>query len=96
MEESFRENQGQQKPPTSKEALKKLKRFNMNEKYCNKTKNNKLEKPSCCVCITDIKMDEDTLLIPCGHMFHYECIMSWLTQNNTCPVCRFELPAEGL
>jgi len=93
MEESFRMNQGNPKPPTSKEALKKLKRFKMNEKYCNK-KDGKLEQPNCCVCLTDIKTNEDTLLIPCGHMFHNECIMSWLNQNNTCPVCRFELPPE--
>ena len=97
MEESFRQNQGNNKPPTSKEAIKKLKRFKMNEKYCKKGEDKsgtKLEQPSCCVCITEIKMNDDTLLIPCGHMFHNDCIMPWLSQNNTCPVCRFELPAE--
>ena len=26
--------------------------------------------------------------LPCAHIFHRTCILQWLTQNPTCPVCR--------
>ena len=76
-------------PPTSESALKKLKRFFLNEKYCKKNKNGKLELPSCCICLDDIQLKEETVLLPCGHMFHWNCCLNWLKQNNTCPMCRF-------
>ena len=78
-------------PPTSESALKKLKRFYLNEKYCKKDKKGKLELPSCCICLNDIELKEETVLLPCGHMFHWNCCLSWLKQNNTCPMCRFVL-----
>lgn len=79
---------------TSKSAYEKLKKFEMNETYCNKGKDGKIEKPNCIICIADIEMKAKTLLIPCGHMFHESCIKEWLEKHNTCPVCRFELPAN--
>jgi hypothetical protein len=30
----------------------------------------------------------------CGHVFHEECAVTWLTQHNTCPYCRHELPLQ--
>jgi hypothetical protein len=78
------------RPPTARTLLRNLKKLNMNEKYCKKDKN-KIEYPSCSVCISDIRKNEETILLPCGHMYHSKCIMEWLKENNTCPVCRFEL-----
>jgi hypothetical protein len=94
IEESMRQSQNQRKPPASKDAVSKLKKFKMTEKYCKKNDKGVLEHPSCCVCISDISKGEETLLLPCGHMFHSSCIADWLSQNNTCPVCRFELPVN--
>jgi hypothetical protein len=40
----------------------------------------------CCIC-----MDKNTnnwVDIPCGHSFHYECIIEWNQTSNTCPICR--------
>ena len=80
--------------PTKKEALDKLKKFPMSAKYCKKINGNKLEFPQCCICLNDINKSEITILLPCGHMFHCDCCLKWLQSKNTCPVCRFELPAE--
>jgi hypothetical protein len=77
-------------PPTSKENLSKLKEFNMSEKYCKK-ENNKVELPNCCICLEEISLGEKSILLPCGHMFHSNCIVTWLKKNNTCPMCRFEI-----
>ena len=78
-------------PPTSDKVLKKLKKFPLTEKYCKKDKNGKDELPSCCICLSDIEKNEETVLLPCGHMFHWNCCLTWLKNNNTCPMCRFEL-----
>ena len=76
---------------TSEKSLQKLKRFKMNEKYCKKSSEGKTEYPNCCICLSDVVRNEETVLLPCGHMFHWPCVLEWLKQNNTCPVCRFEL-----
>lgn len=79
--------------PTSKKALEKLKVFKLEKSHCKEDKETgKNELPNCIVCMTDIEINSDTLLIPCGHMFHDKCIRLWLEKHNTCPVCRFELP----
>ena len=76
-------------PPASEESLKKLKKFSMNEKYCKKDKKGKYELPNCCICLSEIRKGEKTVLLPCGHMFHWKCCLTWLKSNNTCPICRF-------
>ena len=81
-------------PPTSKKALKNLKRFKMTEKYSKKNDKKITEFPNCCICITDINKGELTIMLPCGHLFHDSCLFSWLKKHNTCPICRFELPPE--
>jgi len=78
-------------PPTKPEVLKKLKKFEMSEKYCKKTENNQLEYPNCCICLADIILKQRTVLLPCGHLLHWKCGELWLKKQNTCPVCRFEL-----
>lgn len=30
--------------------------------------------------------------LPCGHCFHKTCISRWLTEAETCPVCRAHVP----
>ena len=89
------QNQHQGNPPAAQTAIDKLKHFKMEKKYCKKDdKNNKLEFPECSICLTEINEGQNTVLLPCGHMFHDECVTKWLKIHNTCPLCRFELPTD--
>ncbi|CAK7325179.1 unnamed protein product [Dovyalis caffra] len=46
--------------------------------------------PSCCsICLGDYKDSDMLRLLPdCGHVFHLNCVDSWLRLHPTCPICR--------
>lgn len=42
-----------------------------------------------CFCLAKIEKDERIRRLPCGHVFHQDCIDQWLSPaHNTCPYCR--------
>ena len=51
---------------------------------------------NCVICLEDFKDKERIICLPCIHVFHSECIKSWLTKDNCCPTCKFELTFENL
>lgn len=49
---------------------------------------------TCQICFDDqdFQDNDDIILLPCNHIFHYACLQTWLLKyNNTCPVCRYNL-----
>lgn len=52
-------------------------------------------KEDCPVCKEEYKVGEQVMKLPCNHRFHIDCLQPWLKMRNTCPVCRYALPASG-
>ena len=42
----------------------------------------------CIICLEQFKIEEKSLKLICGHIFHKECLDPWLKNHNTCPICR--------
>ena len=59
---------------------------------------NKLDndKKSCVICMEDFKNGDVSTNLPCLHMFHTNCIQSWLKTQNTCPICKFQLTQDNI
>ncbi|XP_057426291.1 RING-H2 finger protein ATL32-like [Lotus japonicus] len=48
-------------------------------------------KGKCAICFEDFHVG---VRMPCLHMFHKDCITSWLQKANSCPLCRFQMPTD--
>ncbi|KAH0500039.1 E3 ubiquitin-protein ligase RNF12-B, partial [Microtus ochrogaster] len=43
---------------------------------------------TCTICITEYTEGDKLRALPCSHEYHVHCIDCWLSENNTCPICR--------
>jgi hypothetical protein len=46
----------------------------------------------CTICFMPVGEDEETMMTPCGHGFHRECLETWMQHQMTCPADRLPLP----
>jgi Ring finger domain len=42
---------------------------------------------TCVVCLDDLDVGNRVRRLPCNHVFHAECIRTWLRRKNACPCC---------
>ncbi|KYN34496.1 TRAF-interacting protein [Trachymyrmex septentrionalis] len=42
----------------------------------------------CVICSELLVPSDDIFHTPCGHIFHYACLLQWLERSKTCPQCR--------
>lgn len=45
----------------------------------------------CCICLSEMIIDDTIHILPCKHYFHDNCIKPWLFEKLTCPLCKFDL-----
>merc|ERR1740121_1532011 len=76
-------------PPTSASTLRSLPRIKVTAYDIAAN-----EGSECSICLGDLVAGEPALRLPCGHLFHEDCVTDWLKKSNECPVCRFELPTD--
>ena len=53
-------------------------------------------KTSCPISSEVLNAGEWAARMPCGHYFGRDDLFKWLAINNTCPVCRYELPTDDI
>ena len=54
-----------------------------------------LEGKECGVCFDSLSSGVAITRLPCGHVYHVNCIVGWLVKHCTCPECRYELPTNN-
>ena len=54
------------------------------------------EKKNCVICLEDFKTGDKTIILPCIHIFHNNCIKNWLKKQNSCPICKFKISSENM
>ena len=69
-------------PPAQKEAIEALPTVTIKDNL------------QCSVCLDDFEMGAEAKQMPCKDKFHSGCILPWLELHSSCPVCRFQLPAD--
>ncbi|KAK8010379.1 hypothetical protein PG990_009344 [Apiospora arundinis] len=74
-------------PPATEETIARLPRKKLDEKMLPGGEG------ECTICIDDVAMGDEVVVLPCKHWFHEECVVLWLKEHNTCPICR--APVEG-
>lgn len=50
--------------------------------------------PLCSICHDSFAAGDIVLKLPCRHMYHESCVISWLESHNTCPLCRHTMPVQ--
>jgi hypothetical protein len=56
--------------------------------------NNDDQEHKCAICLDDI-VDGTPAILPCGHKYHLDCILPWLTERQSkCPLCKFDVLAH--
>uniref|UniRef100_A0A0G4ICD7 RING-type domain-containing protein n=1 Tax=Chromera velia CCMP2878 TaxID=1169474 RepID=A0A0G4ICD7_9ALVE len=54
------------------------------------------ERPEVCnICLNGLGLEDEVRMMPCGHVWHTECIDTWLELRASCPSCRSEFPVSN-
>ncbi|CAL9696348.1 unnamed protein product [Knipowitschia caucasica] len=75
-------------PPADRDKIKSLPTIQITDEHV-------ASGLECPVCKEDYSVGETVRQLPCNHMFHNDCIVPWLEQHDTCPVCRKSLSGQN-
>ena len=54
---------------------------------CSRADSGEMLDEKCAICLSDMHAG-DSILLPCGHRFHTNCMENWAKRAATCPTCR--------
>ena len=54
------------------------------------------EEPHCSICLGEYEEGEELSTLPCGHIYHNDCIGSWCSNHTRCPLCNTDLEAAAV
>ncbi|KAG6492866.1 hypothetical protein ZIOFF_047834 [Zingiber officinale] len=75
-------------PPASQSSIDAMPTIKINQRHHQ-------GESHCPVCKEMFEVGSEAREMPCKHLYHTECIIPWLEQHNSCPVCRFKMPTRG-
>lgn len=75
--------------PASKAALVKLPKCRVLPHYKERYKDDNRTCGICCGRLVDGFL---LTRLPCGHIYHVNCVFPWFNKANSCPECRYEIP----
>ncbi|XP_029562766.1 E3 ubiquitin-protein ligase RNF126 isoform X3 [Salmo trutta] len=75
-------------PPADRDKIKSLPTIPITQEHV-------VSGLECPVCKEDYSAGENVRQLPCNHLFHNDCIIPWLEQHDTCPVCRKSLSGQN-
>jgi E3 ubiquitin-protein ligase synoviolin len=53
------------------------------------------ETSQCIICREELDISQKIKKLPCGHVFHLDCMRRWLQQQQACPTCRAPILLDG-
>lgn len=76
------------------QTINRINTYELSTRQVNRLKDN--DDGDCAVCMAEFQTGSIVKkLPPCGHVFHCDCIDSWLRVRKTCPICRAEVVVEA-
>ena len=72
-------------PPAARASIDAMPKVKINQRHLRGDSH-------CPVCKERFELGSEAREMPCKHLYHSDCIVPWLVQHNSCPVCRLELP----
>ena len=79
------ENNIEKNKENSEELIKKVLKI-CSEDTFNPEKYKLYEDEECTICLLKYQKDEKIIILPCMHIFHYDCMIDWLKKKTTCPL----------
>mmetsp|Transcript_8148 Transcript_8148/g.11737 ORF Transcript_8148/g.11737 Transcript_8148/m.11737 type:complete len:414 (-) Transcript_8148:40-1281(-) len=49
------------------------------------------EEYTCSICLCEYESNEIIVTLPCGHVYHDDCVSSWTSNHIRCPLCNYDL-----
>eukprot|EP00927_Polykrikos_kofoidii_P027303 TRINITY_DN24070_c0_g3_i2.p1 TRINITY_DN24070_c0_g3~~TRINITY_DN24070_c0_g3_i2.p1 ORF type:complete len:702 (+),score=113.45 TRINITY_DN24070_c0_g3_i2:101-2206(+) len=69
--------------------------LNMEMRFPDATDEEIEQNEHCVICRESLFEGSKPKKLSCTHIFHIDCLRSWLVMQQVCPTCRAEIPADG-